>query len=137
MALVGRIERCRRQLERDLLRVALRACREIRECRRFDLENRVLTVALCVRSAAIAVCLATSIEPERPPKSNTVYDKPSVGPYCELDRCRPGPGDGARSVCSTRDADGNRRKKPALGRAIDVGRGAAWVYETARRWTVP
>jgi len=29
-------------------------------------------VALCVKSAAIAVCLATSIVPLRPPKSSTV-----------------------------------------------------------------
>ena len=42
VALVGGIERPRRELDRGLLRIALRPRRQIRERRRFDEENRVL-----------------------------------------------------------------------------------------------
>jgi hypothetical protein len=41
------------------------------------------TVALCVRSAAIARCFASSIEPLRPPRSNSRYDSVALVVSCE------------------------------------------------------
>jgi hypothetical protein len=81
MSLVGRVERGGRQIQIRFLGVALRPRREKSERRGLDLKNGVLHGGVCVRSAAIAVWRATSMEPERPPKSRTVYVRLSVGPY--------------------------------------------------------
>src|SRR5438270_5835765 len=87
------------------------------------------TAALCVRSAAIAVCRATSIDPERPPKSSTVYERLSEGPYWFRSPAgRPGV-----AICSDRLATTPAVTVGKTRPCVDPYTSAAataWVYES-------